>query len=139
MNRVLGISLQVLGLVVWVHFLATQLYDPALEGAGLTAWRVLDPLMALGVLAAVLVVFKRKRRLDGAGGGGLTRDYLETNVKLYGGLALLHALLFNWLGFQFSDPVATHDWLWIVIDTALPLLLVSTGRQLIVGDASSEG
>jgi len=132
-KKALGIALQLLAVVVWVQFLATQLYDPQLEAAGLVIWRVLDPLMVLGVLVAVFVAFDRKRRHDSSAATGMTRDYFEANVTLYGGMALLHALLWNWIGFQFSDPATTHPWLWTLIDISLPLLLVPTGRRLIVG------
>ncbi len=132
MKKALGIALQILAIVVWVQFIATQLYDPQLEAAGLAIWRVLDPIMVLGALVAVWVAFDRKRRHDSSAGTGLTRDYFEANVTLYGGIALFHALLWNWIGFQFSDPVATHQWLWALIDISLPLLLAPTGRYLIV-------
>ena len=135
MKKALGIALQLLAIVVWVQFLAKQLYDPQLEAAGLVIWRVLDPLMVLGVLVAVFVAFDRKRHHDSSAATGLTRDYFEANVTLYGGMALLHALLWNWLGFQFSDPATTHQWLWAIIDISIPLLLVSTGRRLIVGSS----
>ena len=91
--------------------------------------------MVLGALVAVWVAFDRKRRLDSSAGTGLTRDYFEANVTLYGGIALLHALLWNWIGFQFSDPATTHPWLWTLIDISIPLLLVPTGRRLIVGSS----
>ena len=43
MKKALGIALQLLAIVVWVQFIATQLYDPLLEGAGLTIWRCAGP------------------------------------------------------------------------------------------------
>ena len=45
---------------VAMHFLATQLYDPMLDGTALTVWRVLDPLMMVGVVAALIAAFARK-------------------------------------------------------------------------------
>ena len=135
MKKALGIALQLLAMVVWVLFIATQLYDPQLEGAGLVIWRVLAPIMVLGVLVAVYVAFDRKRRHDSSTATGLTRDYFEANVILYGGIALLHAILWNWIGFQFSDPATTHLWLWATIAISLPLLLGPTGRRLIVGSS----
>ena len=135
MKKALGIALQLLAIVVWVQFIATQLYDPRLEGAGLAIWRVLNPIMVLGVLVAVFVAFDVKRRHDSSAATGMSRDYFEANVTLYGGMALLHALLWNWIGFQFSDPPTTHPWLWTLIDISLPLLLVPTGRRLIVGSS----
>ncbi len=135
MKKALGIALQLLAIVVWVLFIATQLYDPQLEGAGLAIWRVLDPIMVLGALVAVFVAFDRKRRHDSSAATGMTRDYFEANVILYGGIALLHALLWHWIGFQFSDPSTTHLWLWAIIAISLPLLLGPTGRRLIVGSS----
>ncbi len=129
-NKILGLFLKVLAVVVWVQFLAILFYDPAQEGVGFQIWSVLDPLMVLAMVVTIWFAIRRKREIDSSGERGLTRAYFEANVALYGGIALLHALLWNWIGSRWSYPVVSYQWLWILIDLTLPLLLFSTGRQL---------
>ncbi len=67
-RRLAAVYLILLAVVVAGHFLATQLYDPMLEGAALTVWRVLDPLMVAGVIIALIVALEEagaRRRLPG--------------------------------------------------------------------------
>ena len=53
--------MQVLAVVVWVQFVASQLYDPQSIGPGSIAWDILNPLMVLGGLVTIWVGWQRKR------------------------------------------------------------------------------
>ena len=130
MNTIMGNFLKVLAVVVWVQFLAILFYDPAQEGVGFQIWSILDPLMVLAILITIWVAFRRKTEIDSESGGGVSREYLEANIALYGGIALLAALMWNWIGSRWSYPLVSYQWLWILIDLALPLLLFSAGRRL---------
>ena len=44
-------------------------------------------------------------------------------------------LLWNWIGFHWSDPMNFVKGLWTFIDITLPLLLYATGRELARRDA----
>ena len=88
-RRLAAVYLILLAVVVAGHFLATQLYDPMLEGTALDVWRVLDPLMVSGVIIALIVALDRK--LNGGDSQGITRDYLEANFTFYFSAALLLA------------------------------------------------
>ena len=116
-------------LVVVGHFLATQLYDPMLEGTALNVWRVLDPLMVSGVIIALIVALDRK--LNGGDSQGINRDYLEANFTFYFSAALLLALTWNWFGVEWVEPRNDSALLWLFIDSTLPLLLASTGIRLL--------
>jgi len=129
-NRIMGNFLKVLAVVVWVQFLAILFYDPAQEGVGFQIWSVLDPLMVLAMLITLWFAFRWKVEIDSLSESSLTREYIETNVALYGGVALLAALLWNWIGSRWSYPLVSFQWLWILIDLTLPLLLFSVGRRL---------
>ena len=61
----------------------------------------------------------------------VTREYLEANFVLYFAAALFLALLWNWFGVQWADPPTSDTQLWVLIDVTLPLLLISTGFQLL--------
>jgi len=135
-NRILGTVLQVVAVVVWIQFVANQFYDPGQTGLAFQVWSVLNPINVLCLLVAILVGVQRKRHLAGAEKGTLTKDYFEANVALYGGIALLHAVLWNWFGSRFSDPAISFRWIWILVDIILPLLLFSTGRYLVKSKVS---
>ncbi len=130
MNKIMGSFLKVLAVVVWVQFLAILFYDPAQEGVGFQIWSVLDPLMVLAILITIWSAFRRKVEVDRLSVSSLSREYIETNIALYGGAALLAALLWNWIGSRWSYPLVSFQWLWILIDLTLPLLLFSVGRRL---------
>ncbi|MCY3989602.1 MAG: hypothetical protein OXF50_00075 [Caldilineaceae bacterium] len=129
-NKIMGNFLKVLAVVVWVQFLAILFYDPAQEGVGFQIWSVLDPLMVIAMLITIWFAFRRKVEIDSLSESSLSRDYIETNIALYGGIALLAALLWNWIGSRWSYPLVSFQWLWILIDLTLPLLLFSVGRRL---------
>ena len=135
MNKMLGNFLKGVAVVVWVQFLAILFYDPAQEGVGFQIWSVLDPLMVLAILVTIWSAFRRKVEIDSLSESSLSREYIETNIALYGGIALLAALLWNWIGSRWSYPLVSFQWLWILIDLALPLLLFSAGRRLIKTEA----
>ena len=117
---------------VLVHFIGTQFYDPDLQGRALTAWRVIDPIMVAGLLMVLLLAFARKRRLDAEKADqSITREYLEANGVFYFSGALLAALLWNWVGVEWSEPITTQPLVWTLIDSALPLLLGSTAFRLL--------
>ena len=130
MNKIMGNYLKVLAVVVWVQFLAILFYDPAQEGVGFQIWSVLDPLMVLAILITIWSAFRRKVEVDSLSESSLSRNYIEANIALYGGIALLAALLWNWIGSRWSYPLVSFQWLWILIDLTLPLLLFSVGRRL---------
>lgn len=135
MNKFLGTFLKVLAVVVWVQFLAILFYDPAQEGVGFQIWSILDPLMVIAILVTIWVAFRRKTEIDSSEDENLSKEYLEANIALYGGIALLAALLWNWIGSRWAYPLVSFQWLWILIDLTLPLLLFSAGRRLTKSEA----
>ena len=135
MKPTLGTFLRILAVVIYVQFLATQSYDPELTGLGAEIWRILDPIMVLGLAVVIVSSFQRKRGLDSAGDGPVTRNYLEANFLFYFSAALMAGLLWNWIGFHWSDPMNFVKGLWTFIDITLPLLLYATGRELARRDA----
>ena len=131
-KRLAAIYMLLVAIAVAAHFLVTQLYDPMLEGTALTVWRILDPLMVIGVAAALIAAFARKRALDAdAGDQPVSREYLSANAMFYYSAALLIALLYNWFGVEFADPPNDDGQVWILIDTTLPILLAASGVRLL--------
>ena len=117
---------------VAVNFIITLFYDPALEDAGSTAWQILDPLMAAGVIMVLMLAFTAKRGRDSdSSNRAIDREYLEANVTFYFSGVLLLALLWNWIASQWVEPAGDIGLLWIFIDATLPFLLASTGIRLL--------
>ena len=127
--RLAAVYLVLTGAAVAVHFIVNQLYDPLLEGTSLTVWRFLDPMMVAGLAIVILVGLVKKGRLDAD--GPVDRRYIEANLLFYFGAALMLALLWNWFGVEFSDPVNSEALVWVFIDSTLPLLFISTGIRLL--------
>ncbi len=130
MKLIFWVYLRVLAVVVYVQYIGSQFYDPTSEGLAESVYRIIDPLLVLGMLIAVYFAYQRKRSVDTLPESGVTREYLEANATFYLGVALLVGLLWNWVGFQFADPVTTHSWLWALIDITAPLLFFATSAQL---------
>ena len=131
-KRLAAVYMLLVAVAVAAHFLVTQLYDPMLEGSALTVWRVLDPLMVIGVAAALIAAFARKRALDtGTDEQTVSREYLSANAMFYYSAALLIAILYNWFGVEFADPRNDDGQVWILIDSTLPILLAASGVRLL--------
>ena len=128
-----AIYMLLLAIAVAANFLVSQFYDPALEGAAVDAWRILDPLMVLGLAAVLINSFARKRRQESDAEQSVTREYLESNFVFYYSAALMLALLWNWFGFQWVEPSNDVGLIWTLIDVTLPLLLASTGIRILRG------
>ncbi len=132
LKRLAGLYAFVVGAAIALHFLITRFYDPVWVDASLPVWQILNPLQVIALAIVLIVAFTRKRRVDGdAGDRSVTREYLEANFIFYFAAVLLLALLWNWFGVQWADPPTSDNQLWVVIDVTLPLLLASTGFQLL--------
>ena len=132
LKRFIAVYLIGVGAMVAIHFLVTRFYDPAWEDASLAAWSVMNPLQVIGVAITVVVTFLRKQRMCASlSEQTVTREYLEANVLFYFSVPFLLALLWNWFGVQFADPVHSSELLWILIDVTLPVLLGATAVQLL--------
>ena len=131
MKSLFSIYLRVLAVALYVQLISSQFYDPTGDGVAETIYRILDPLLVLGMIIVVYYAYQRKRAVDATSDVSVTREYLEANGVLYVGVALFFGLLWNWIGFQFVDPTNSHGWLWTLIDLALPLLFFASSVQLL--------
>ena len=132
LKRLIAVYLIGVGAMVAIHFLVTRFYDPTWEDASLAAWSAMNPLQVIGVAITVVVTFLRKQRMCASlSDQTVTREYLEANVLFYFSVPFFLALLWNWFGVQFADPVHSSELLWIFIDVTLPVLLGATAVQLL--------
>ena len=130
MNQLFGMYLRVLAVVLYVQYIGSQFYDPTAEGLAESIYRILDPLLVLGMIIVVFYAYQRKRAVDAGPDAGVTREYLEANGIFYFSVAMMAGLLWSWVGFQFANPATTYGWLWAVIDITLPLLFFAASTQL---------
>ena len=131
LRRVVAVYMLLVAVAVPVHLLVTRFYDSSLDETANAVWRILDPLMVVGLVVVLIVAYARKRQVDaGPAGQPVHREYLEANVTLYFSAALFLMLLWNWFGFQWGAPDSDMPLLWIVIDTTVPLLLAATAHRL---------
>ena len=135
MKSLFSIYLKALVVVLYLQYIGSQFYDPLGEGMAVTVYRVLDPLLVLGMVIVLYYAFQRKRAVDSGPDDGVTREYLEANGVLYFGIALFFALLWSWIGFQFANPENSYGWLWALIDLSLPLLFFASSVQLLKREA----
>ncbi len=125
-----GVYMVLVGAAVAVHFIATQFYDPFLEGTALTAWRIMDPLMVAAVAMAFAASTCCKLRVGGGQGQPVTREYLEAQFGFFFSGVILLALLWNWIGVEFVEPRNDDGLVWMLIDSTLPFLLCTAGYRL---------
>ena len=131
MKSLFSMYLRVLAVVVYVQYISSQFYDPTGDGAAETIYRILDPLLVLGMIVVVYYAYQRKTAVDAASDNSVTREYLEANGAFYLSVALFFGLLWSWVGFQFSNPANSEGWLWAIIDLSLPLLFFASSVQLL--------
>ena len=131
MKSLFSIYLRVLAVVIYVQFISSQFYDPTGDGFAETIYRILDPLLVLGMIIVVYYAYHRKCAEDTSPDDSVTREYLEANGAFYLGIALFSGLLWNWIGFQFVNPSNSHGWLWTLIDIATPIVFYASSVQLL--------
>ena len=142
LKRMSGLFLLVIAAAVAVHVIVEPLYHTSSETQMYSPlWVVLDPLMVLAVVLGVIFGCIRKRAVDSEeGSGAVTREFLAANTLFYGFLSVGILLLWNW--FNELSPAFTAAGgdttalVWILINTALPLLSGTMGIFLLRGCCS---
>ena len=130
LKRIVGGLMLLSAAIVGIYFVADQLEVlPFL-------WGELNYLMALAIVLGVAFAYLRKRDMEAAGVDNIiTRRYLEANILFYG--FLLIAMLFFWNWFDVlidEDPQDTdRHMVWIIVNTAAPLLWGALGMFLLRG------
>ena len=124
-----GLLLKILAAAIYLLFISTQLYDPLSDGVGGVIWRILNPLMVLGLAVAIVSSYNRKRNVDNVGEDRVSREYLEANCAFYLGITLIAGMLWNWIGSEWPVPENIIAPLWTVIDLIFPLLLFAVGTH----------
>ncbi len=143
MNRIVGVFLVAMAVIVAAHTVVEPLYHVSADGQPYSPlWTVLNPLTALAVLLGVMAAWRCKRAVDKEGEDApVSRAFLIANTLFFGLLFLGILFFWNWFnllspGFT-AIPPETVTLVWIVIDAALPLLWGATGVALLRGRATA--
>ena len=132
LKRVVAVYLVGISMVTAAHFILSSFYPDGLDAGQL--WDILNPFMAVAMVAVLAVHWIRKHKLDSGGqDGAVTREYLEVNLTFYAA-----ALLTVWLFWNWFDAIAsggeqqgqTHRILWALIDPLFIILAGITGCYL---------
>ncbi len=139
MNRIVGIYLVAMAVILAVHTVVEPLYHVSADGQPYSPlWTIINPLTALAVVLGVIAAWQCKRAVDREGDDGpVSRAFLIANTLFFGLLFVGILFFWNWFnllspGFT-AIPPETVSLVWIVIDAALPLLWGATGVALIRG------
>ena len=143
MNRIVGIYLVAMAVILAVHTVVEPLYHVSADGQPYSPlWTIINPLTALAVVLGVIAAWQCKRAVDKEGEDGpVSRAFLIANTLFFGLLFLGILFFWNWFnllspGFT-AIPPETVSLVWIIVDAALPLLWGATGVALIRGRAAA--
>ena len=139
MNRIVGVYLVAMAVILAVHTVVEPLYHVSADGQPYSPlWTIINPLTALAVVLGVIAAWRCKRAVDTEGGDGpVSRAFLIANTLFFGLLFVGILFFWNWFnllspGFT-AIPPETVSLVWIIVDAALPLLWGATGIALIRG------
>ena len=131
LRKLLAVLLIGVALLVAVHFVFNSFYRESLDTV--EVWSVLDWPMALALVIALVVHFRRKRALDARAEQGLTREYVEVNVATYGTALVALWFFSNWFNFLnvgMEGESAGNLVMWVIVDALIVLVLSATASYL---------
>ena len=134
-KRLSGIYMIGVAIAVAVYFIINPFLVDSFEV--INVWRVLNVLMAIGLLLALIFNYARKQKEDAQDPNQpATRRHLDVNVSFYLTAAVTILFLHNWfsllaLGESSLNDTNQQAWvIWAFVDTVLPLVLGVTGCRL---------
>ena len=128
LRKPLSIVLALMAAAVLFHFLANPFYEDAIDT--ISVWKVINWVMALGILITLALTYVRKRDAD-PGADAFT--LICVNVAFYAAAVLAILFFWNW----FDDLTAgeegqsvTRGYFWVVVNTLFIVLLGSISTRL---------
>lgn len=131
LRKLLAVFLIGVALLVAVHFIFNSFYRETLDAV--VVWSVLDWPIALAIVVAVIVNFRRKRTLDRESEQSFTREYVEVNAATYATALValwFYSNWFNFLSLGSEGESAANLVVWAIVDALIVLVLGATGSHL---------
>jgi hypothetical protein len=126
LRRVVAVFLVGIFMVTAAHFILSPFYPDSLDAGRL--WDILNPFMAVAMVAVLVAHWVRKHKLDSGGqDGAMTREYIEANLSFYAAALLTVWFFWNWFDAIMAggeQQGQTNRIIWAFID---PLFIVLTG------------
>ena len=126
LRRVVAVFLVGISMLTVAHFILSPFYPDSLDAGRL--WNILNPFMAVAMVAVLVAHWVRKHKLDSGGqDGAMTREYLEANLSFYATALLTVWFFWNWFDAIMAggeQQGQTNRIIWAFID---PLFIVLTG------------
>lgn len=134
-KRAFGYIHIILGLVVAVQFLASEIYD---DNAVVQVWDILNYFMAIGVVAALVFSYLRSRDADRSD----MSEWIASSVMLIASAALFLLYVEQWFAWTvFKDAGdelgESRSMVWIMIDVMFPIVNIIVGSYLLRSDGST--
>lgn len=130
-RKLLAVYLSVVAFLVAVHFVFNSFYRETLDVVDV--WSVLDWPIALAIVIALVVRFRRKLALKREADQAISREYVEANVAVYGTALVALWFFSNWFTFlnlgTEGESVANVV-VWALVDALIVLVLAATGLYL---------
>ncbi len=125
--RAAAAYLVLVAVAIPVHYFITPFYHSG-DDPHFAAWAVMNWFMAPAVIAALVVGYVGKRRIDGDAAVDMKR-YLEANSLFYVAVAVFIIYFWNW--FNALSPINSPDrQFWTVLGAAMPIVLGVAGCRL---------
>ena len=128
-NRVFGIVHVVLGAVVGLQFLASEIYPDDAVGQN---WEILNYLMAVGAVAALVFSYLRARGADSSD----IKEWVASSAMLIASAALFLLYFEQWFAWTVfkdaQDEIGEYrSIVWIVIDVMFVIVNYIVGTYLL--------
>ncbi len=127
-KRAFGYIHIILGLVVAVQFLVSEIYSDDASG---DVWTILNYFMAVGVIAALIFGYLRAREADGSD----LKEWVASSAMLIASAALFLMYIEQWFAWElFMDEGDGGDFrsmVWIILDVSFPIVNIIVGRYLL--------
>ena len=135
-KRIIGSYLALAALAVAAQFVAYPFYAYDSGGdamdAAVDTGRILNWLMAAGLVLMLITTFMAKQKLD-TGSSADTRQWIGATSLFYGTVLLALAFVPNW--FEVLGEGNDDSTIWHLTNTALPVLFAVQARRLLRTDA----
>ena len=128
-KRLFGYIHVILGLVIAVQFLASEIYD---DDAVVQVWDILNYFMVVGVIAALVFSYLRSREADRSD----LSEWIASSVMLIASAVLFLLVIEQWFAWTvFKDTGdklgESRSMVWIVIDVMFPIVNIIVGSYLL--------